>query len=72
MMTKLLTNCGLTNWIIKNHHVIVRCFRVSDKLSQTTSVIWFSTTWLLIFRLEIANKKPLFTNPASMCIEISC
>ena len=37
----------------------------SDKHAQTSNVIWLSTTWLLIFRLEVANKKPLFTKPAS-------
>ena len=31
-----------------------------------------STTWLLIFLLEISNKKPLFTKPASTGIEIFC
>ena len=43
------------------------------KHGQTSNVIWLSITWLLIFRLEDANKKPLFTaKPASIWIEISC
>ena len=43
------------------------------KHSQTSSFIWISTTWLLIFQLEVANKKSLFTTkPASIWIEIFC
>ena len=37
----------------------------SDKHAQTSNVIWLSTTWLLIFRLEVANKKPLFTTKSA-------
>ena len=44
--------------------LIVRCFSVTAKHGQTSNVIWLSTTWLLIFWLEVANKKPLFTKPA--------
>ena len=53
----------LTDWILKMiMWLIVRYFSISDKHGQTSNVIWLSTTWLLIFRLEVANKKPLFTN----------
>ena len=63
----------LTDWILKMiMWLIVRYFSISDKHGQTSNVIWLSTTWLLIFRLEVANKKPLFTKPASTWIEISC
>ena len=31
-----------------------------------------SPTWILIFRLEISNKKPLFTKPARTGTEIFC
>ena len=64
----------LTDWIIKNDHVIncAMFFCKWFKHGQTSNVIWLSTTWLLIFRLEVANKKPLFTKPASTWIEISC
>ena len=48
----------------------MHCFSVSDNLSQTSNVIWLSTTWLLIFSLEVANKKPLSTKPADAQIEI--
>ena len=50
----------------------VRCFSVSDKHGQTSNVIWLSTMWLLIFRLEVAIKKSLFTKPANTWIKISC
>ena len=50
--------------------LIVCCFSVSDKHGQTSNVIWLSTTWLLIFRLGVANRRSLFTKPASICIEI--
>ena len=50
---------------------IVRCFSVSDNHGQTSNVIWLSTTWLLIFRLEVASKKPLTTKPAIAQIENS-
>ena len=64
----------LTDWIIKNDHVIncamLFCKRI--KHDQKSNVIWPSITWLLIFLLEVANKKPLFTKkPASIWIEIS-
>ena len=36
-------------------------FSVSDNHDQKKRL---STTWLLIFRLEVANKKPLSTKPA--------
>ena len=65
----------LTDWIIKNNHVIncAMFFCKWLKHGHTSNVIWLSTTWLLIFRLEVANKKPLFTTkPASIWIEISC
>ena len=51
--------------------LIVHCFPVSDKCGQTSNVTWLSTTWLLIYRLEVANKKPLFAKPASTWIKIS-
>ena len=58
----------LTDWILKMiMWLIVRYFSISDKHGQTSNVIWLSTTWLLIFRLEVANEKP-----ASIWIEISC
>ena len=47
-------------------------FFVSDEHGWTSNVIWLSPTWLLIFRLDVANKKPLFTKPASTWTEISC
>ena len=65
----------LTDWIIKNDHVIncVMFFCKWFKHDKTSNIIWLSKTWLLIFRLEVANKKPLFTTKtASMWIEISC
>ena len=65
----------LTDWIIKNDHVIncMMFFWKWFKHGQTSNVIWLSTTWLLIFWLEVANKKPLFTTKtASIWIEISC
>ena len=52
--------------------LIVCCFSVSDEHGQTSNVIWFSTTWLLVFWLEVANKKPSFTKPAGTWIEIYC
>ena len=61
----------LTDWIIKNDHVI-KCampFCKWFKHGQASNVIWPSITWLLIFQLEVSNKKPLFTtNPASIYI----
>ena len=64
----------LADWTIKNDHVINRAmfFCKWFKHDQTSNVIWLSTTWLLIFRLEVANKKPLITKPGSTWIEISC
>ena len=65
----------LTDWIIKNDHVIncAMFFCKWFKHGQTGNVIWLSTTWFLIFQLEVANKKSLFTtNPANVWIEISC
>ena len=43
-------------------------FSVSDNHDQKKRL---STTWLLIFRLEVANKKPLSTKPAIARIENS-
>ena len=43
--------------------LIVPCFSVSDKHGQTSNAIWLSTTWHLIFWLEVA-KKSLFTKSA--------
>ena len=63
------------DWIMKNDYVIngAMFFCQWFKHDQTSNVIWLSTTWLLIFRLEVANKKSLFTTiPASIWIEISC
>ena len=65
----------ITDWIIKNDHVInyPMFFCKWFVHDQTSNVIWLSTTWLLIFGLEVVNKKPLFTaKPASIWIEISC
>ena len=39
---------------------------------QTSNLIWLSSTLLLIFRLEVANKKSLFSKSGSTWIEISC
>ena len=50
----------------------MHCFSVNNKHGQTSNVIWLSRTWLLIFQLKVANKKLLFTKPASTWIEISC
>ena len=50
---------------------IVRCFSVSDKDGQSSNDIWLST-YFLIFQLEVAYLKSLFTKPASTWIEISC
>ena len=64
----------LTDWIIKNDHVIncAMFFCKWYKHGQTSNIIWLSTTWLLIFWYEVANKKPLFTTkPASIWVEIS-
>ena len=64
----------LTDWIIKNDHVIscAMFFCKWFKHGQTGNVIWLSTTWLDISRLEVTNKKPLFTTkPASIWTEIS-
>ena len=64
----------LTDWIIKNDHVIncAMFFCKWYKHGQTSNIIWLSTTWLLIFWHEVANKKPLFTTkPASIWVEIS-
>ena len=65
----------LTDWIIKNDHVINSAMFLCKwlKHGHTSNVIWLSTTWLLIFWLEVANKKPSFTTKtASIWIEISC
>ena len=65
----------LTHWIVENDHAINYTIFSCKwfKHGQTSKIIWLSTTWLLIFRLEVANKKPLFTTkPASIRIEISC
>ena len=50
---------------------MVRCFSVSDNHGQTSDIIWLSITWLLIFRLQVASKKPLSTKPAIAQIENS-
>ena len=52
--------------------LIARCFSVRDKHGLGSNVIWLPTTWLLIFWLNVANKKALFTKPASPWIETSC
>ena len=65
----------LAEWIIKDDNVIncVMFFCKWLKHDQISNVIWLSTTWLLILRLEVAKKQPLFiTKPASIWIEISC
>ena len=53
----------LTDWIIKNNHVIncVMFLCKWVKHGQTSNVIWLSTTWILIFPLEVAIKKLLIT-----------
>ena len=64
----------LADWIIKND--VINCVMFFSKWlkhGQTSNAALLSTTWLLIFQLEFANKKPLFTTkPASIWIEISC
>ena len=54
----------------QNYVALLQIKSVSDKHAQTSNVIWLSLTWLLIFRLEVADKKPLFTKPASTWYEI--
>ena len=49
----------------QNYPFFVKIKTVIDKHTQTTNFIWLSTIWLLIFWLEVANKKPLFIKPAS-------
>ena len=64
-----------TDWIIKNDHEIncAMFFCKWFKLGQTSNVIRLSTKWILIFRLEVANKKPLLvTKPAIIWSEVSC
>ena len=59
----------LTDWIIKNDHVI-NCemfFCKWLKHGQTSNVIWLSTTWLLIFRLEGLQIKSLYS-PQSLLV----
>ena len=62
-------NAALVNLLIESLKMImwliVCCFSVSDKHGQKNNVIWLSTTWLLIFRTQVANKKPLLTKPAN-------
>ena len=56
----------LTDGIIKKMIMWFRvcCFSLSGgNHDQRSNVIWLSTTWLLIFWLEVANKKPLSTKP---------
>ena len=65
----------LTDWIIKNDHVIncAMFFGKWFKHGQTSNVIWLSTIWLLIFRLKVAKKKALFTTKLDcIWIEIIC
>ena len=53
----------LTDWIIKNNHVINCVMFLCQwvKHGQISNVIWLSTTWILIFPLEVAIKKLLIT-----------
>ena len=58
----------LTDWIIKNDHVI-NCAMFFCKWfnhGQTSNVIWPSTTWLLIFRLRLQTKS--LYSPQSLLI----
>ena len=50
---------------------MVHCFFGSNKDGQTSDVISLSTTWLSIFQLEVASKKPLFTKLTIAQIENS-
>ena len=55
------SNAGLvklTDWIIKNDHVIyyAMSFYKWFQHGQTSNITWISTIWLLIFWLEVANK----------------
>ena len=56
-----------TLWLSQNYLVLIKIKSVSDKPAQTSNVILLSTTCLLIFRLEVGNKKPLFTKPELKC-----
>ena len=65
----------LTDWIIKNDHVINCAMFFCKRFNhgQTSNGIWLSTTWLLIYQLEVVNRKSLFTTKAaSIWVEISC
>ena len=65
----LIESLKMIMWFINCVMFFCKCF----KHGPTSNVIWLSSTWLLIFRLEVANKKPLFaTKPSSIWIEISC
>ena len=64
--------------ISQNYLDLIKIKSVSYKHAQTSNIIWLYKTWLLILLLEVANKKPSFTNknplfikPASTWIEIS-
>ena len=52
----------------------MRCFSVIDKHTWLNKrcYLTFHTTWLLIFWLEVANKKPVFAKPAITHIERFC
>ena len=65
----------LADWNIKNDHVVncAMIFYKWFKHGQTSNVIWFSSTWLLIYWLVVANNKCLFnTKSASTWTEIFC
>ena len=62
----------LIDKIIKNDHVINCALFFYSEHGQTSNLIWLSSTSLLIFRLEVANKKSLFSKSGSTWIEISC
>ena len=49
----------LTDWIIKNDHVVNYGLFFRDKHGEKSAFIRLFTS-SLFFRLEVANKKPLF------------
>ena len=48
----------LTDWIIKNDRVINCALFFCKWYTWPKKQCWLSTAWLLIFRLEVANKQP--------------
>ena len=63
-------NAALVTLLIESLKIIIWLIVLFFKWfehGQTSNVIWLCATWLLIFGLEVSNKKPLFiTEPASI------